>query len=155
MAGKVTKKLLDRFMAKVSPEPNSGCWLWVGAITAQGYGSIGKGVKTYMAHRVSYELFKGPIPAELHIDHLCRVRCCVNPDHLEAVTRAVNTQRGAASFDPWRSRLTHCKNGHAFDGQNTRIKFNPDGSGHRVCRICTRVYQRDRRTQKRLETKNG
>lgn len=90
--------LLDRFMEKVSPEPNSGCWLWLGSEWGKGYGSFvierGKGCQ---AHRAAYELFVGPIPEGLQLDHKCRVHICVNPDHLEPVTQRENTIRGFIS----------------------------------------------------------
>jgi hypothetical protein len=77
--------LIDRFEAKYIPEPNSGCWLWTGAINADGYACIGADApsrKVLGAHRVSWELTNGYIPNGLHVLHRCDVRCCVNPDHL-------------------------------------------------------------------------
>ena len=90
-----------RLESKTSPEPNTGCWLWLGADTAEGYGKMGIGLRgdgtrrVVYAHRLAYELDIGPIPEGMTIDHLCRVRCCVNPRHLEAVTIQVNTARRA------------------------------------------------------------
>ena len=85
----------ERFMDKVSPEPNSGCWLWTG-YTLKGYGRFGAGGRSagvVYAHRFSYEMHKGIIPVGLEIDHTCNVKSCVNPDHLEAVTHQENIQR--------------------------------------------------------------
>ncbi len=79
------------------PEPNSGCWLFLGALTHNGYGKLRGADGDYRdekAHRVFYERTKGPIPAGLQLDHLCKVTSCVNPDHLEVVTGAINCQRG-------------------------------------------------------------
>jgi hypothetical protein len=88
------QSIVQRFTENYIPVTESGCWLWVGALTSQGYGQMrGMNHRVTRAHRVAYELFKGPIPEGLYIDHLCRVRCCVNPDHLEAVTQFVNMAR--------------------------------------------------------------
>ena len=82
-----------RLLDAISPEPNSGCWLYLGPLQPDGYGGITFNGKTCRAHRVSYTIFKGEIPPGLELDHLCRVRCCVNPDHLEPVSRLVNVRR--------------------------------------------------------------
>lgn len=81
---------------KILPEPNSGCWFWVGGLSGRGYGVIyRKRGRNVRAHRVAVEMTKGPIPDGMVLDHLCRVHCCVNPDHLEAVTQGENVRRGA------------------------------------------------------------
>jgi|SRR5579863_806996 len=88
--------LMDRFMSMVSPEPNSGCWLWMGSCLPFGYGQIsqGRGLNPGRAHVVSYKHFVGLIPEGLVLDHLCRNPSCVNPMHLEPVTRGENVRRG-------------------------------------------------------------
>lgn len=99
----------DRFMTKVVFEPSCGCWIW-SAAGCPGYGQFGIGSRDHKAHIVSYVHFKGPIPAGKEIDHICRLKCCVNPDHLRAVTRAENI-RAAKPFHPKkfksRQRLMH------------------------------------------------
>ena len=83
--------LLDRFMDKVSPEPNSGCWLWTGACHGDGYGHIGIATsKPDRAHRVAYRLFRGEIPSGMQVRHKCDVPSCVNPDHLVVGTHQDN-----------------------------------------------------------------
>lgn len=72
-------------------DPDSGCWLWQRSVDRGGYGAMGKST----AHRYVYQLHRGPITSGLHIDHLCRVRHCVNPDHMELVTNAENCRRGS------------------------------------------------------------
>ena len=74
--------MLERFMAKISPEPNSGCWLWDGSLNTSGYGKMSVKNKTTNAHRISWTLFRGPIPEGMQFLHKCDVRCCNNPDHL-------------------------------------------------------------------------
>lgn len=135
----------ERVMSLVSPEPNTGCWLWMGAEAGgcgpgERYGYYGHGP----AHRVVYEMVKGPIPDGLQLDHLCRCRMCVNPDHLEPVTRAENVRRG---MGPQMTRLkamqrAECKNGHLLTPSN--IVFN---NGRQLCLTCKRDYQRARRAR--------
>lgn len=104
-----------RFVVKVERRDN-GCAVWVGARSNRGRGRFSYRGRNASAHRVAYELFVGPIPNGLHIDHLCRNPLCVNPAHLEPVTLAENNRRYAAS-------LTHCRYGHPLvpkAGQNRR-----------------------------------
>jgi len=133
---RTNKSDLDRFYEKLIPEPNSGCWIWIGAITKLNYTSFRFRHKTALAHRASYILHKGEIPSNKEIDHLCRMRCCVNPEHLELVTRSENIKRSPLTLPNLRAAQTHCIHGHAFDEINTY--HNP--AGKRACRIC----QRDR-----------
>ena len=126
--------LEDRFWGYV--RKTKACWVWLGG-TGQGYGKFAvkqNTCKTVRSHRFSYELIKGPIPKHLIIDHLCRNKLCVNPDHLEAVTCRENTMRGIGPA-AINSRKTHCKRGHAFDKQNTYI----NKKNQRICRTCNRV----------------
>ena len=87
------EEIVSTFFSKVEKDPG-GCWLWQGALNHKGYGSFHARGKSYYPHRWSYEYHKGPIPDGMVIDHLCRVRHCVNPEHLEAVTLGENTIRG-------------------------------------------------------------
>jgi len=126
--------LPDRFWEKVYADPNTGCWLWGGATRSDGYGALWFNKKVMAAHRISHEFFCGEIPSGLEIDHLCRVRCCVNPDHLEPVTHSENIRRGLApqAGRAFQLAKTHCPSGHPYDGDNLYI----DPRGRRGCRSC-------------------
>lgn len=102
-------EVLTTLLAKVEPEPNTGCWLWTGAVTGAGYGKLSFRRRLEGAHRVAYELLRGEIAPGLHLDHLCRVPCCVNPDHLEPVTQRENLMRGFRSRGVVEGR---CSRGH-------------------------------------------
>lgn len=115
------KPAIDRFMDRVQPEPNSGCWLWTGAAANTGYGTFSPSQKRdekVLAHRWSYQHFIGEIADAMVIDHLCRVRCCVNPEHMEVVTRGENVRRGDAPAHIAR-RNRACERGHALTPENT------------------------------------
>lgn len=121
-------KSVSRFMHYVEINHANGCWEWTGAFDRSGYGAFKDQGKKINSHRWSYRHFKGEPPKGLDIDHLCRVRKCVSPEHLEAVTRKVNVQRGLAAQE----RKTHCIHGHAYTPENT-YRY-PDGA--RECRTC-------------------
>ena len=124
--------LLMRFMAKVSVDTSTGCWEWTGAAGKNGYGRISIDGRTVrFAHRVSVELFVGPIPTGHEVDHLCRNHKCVNPSHLEPVTRRENLLRGD-TFTARHAAKTHCPQGHAYDDTNTMR----DRRNRRYCRAC-------------------
>lgn len=122
----------ERFWEKVDA---ADCWDFTGALTAKGYGSFRVEGKSISAHRYAYETLVGPIPVGLQLDHLCRNRACVNPDHLQIVSPLVNTRRGH-SFAARYGKRTHCKNGHAYTPENTGIRKD---SNSRYCRACLRV----------------
>lgn len=117
-------------MAKVAKDP-SGCWFWMAARRSHGYGVFWNGKRQVYAHRHSYECFVGPIPEGLTIDHLCRVRYCVNPDHLEPVTQKENNLRGESTMAR-QARQTHCHLGHELAGENLYVYPN----GQRKCLVC-------------------
>lgn len=130
---------MERIERKIIPEPNSGCWIWLGSIGSHGYGNIGVTSGTTIVHRILYENKYGKVPVGLELDHLCRMRCCVNPDHLEPVTRRENILRGDAPSAK-QAMQTHCKYGHPFNEENTYFYKTKWGVA-RKCRACTKQRQ--------------
>lgn len=130
----------ERFWSKV--RKTDACWEWIASKDSNGYGTIAVDGATKRAHRVAYELLIGPIAEGLQLDHLCRVRACVNPAHLEPVTMAENIRRGKSH----NGSKTHCPSGHGYTPENTTRR------GHsRYCRQCalaaTRRYKARLRAQ--------
>lgn len=111
-------------------EDENGCWNYAGTINPAGYGQI----RQTTAHRYFWETIRGPIPAGLQLDHLCRNKRCVNPSHLEPVTHDENQRRRAVL-------ITHCPQGHEYTPENTVIKIR-DGREKRSCRACHAVDAR-------------
>jgi hypothetical protein len=142
---------MARILAHVEPEPNTGCWLWSGRANAAGYGTVTFRRRDQLAHRVAFELLRAPIPAGLVLDHLCRVRCCVNPDHLEPVTQAVNVRRAEQSISQVNVAKTHCPQGHSYDQRNTGTRIDRGGIPARKCRTCNRLAEAERRRQRTPE----
>lgn len=126
---------LTRFFSRIAVSHRSGCWRWIGVRNGKGYGMFGG----RNAHRVSYAWFAGEISAGLEIDHLCRVKNCVNPAHLEAVTGDENRRR-ANRFET----TGRCKRGHELKASGFCLT---NGSGERLCMAC-RVLTRARYLQR-------
>lgn len=170
--GGVTAADLERLRSKVKVSPDSGCWEWTGRPAHNGYGRIGWQGRYIAAHRVMWQLLRGPIPDGLELDHLChnrdkscpggrtcRHRRCVNPDHLEPVTHRENMQRapvtvlnelrgpGVADAAAANRAKTHCPKKHEYTEANT-LNYR----GRRYCRACSRdrTARRRNRRSKRL-----
>ena len=134
------EKAFKRFAAKLQVDTEKGCLLWTGATNNAGYGFMSAAGRVLSAHRLAYEHWVGPVPAGLVLDHLCRVRRCCAPDHLEAVTQSVNLRRGhmlCGAANP-SGRKTHCPQGHAYSEENTY-----HNAGRRHCRQCQRKRGRE------------
>jgi hypothetical protein len=130
----------DRIRAWVEVD-NAGCWIWQSVISVNGYAHIGTDGSTRSAHRVSYEAFVGPIPEGMVIDHLCRNRACVNPEHLKPVDQRSNVMRSPIALGAINAAKTHCAQGHPYDAGNTYVYARP-GTTIRVCRTCSRARTR-------------
>lgn len=141
----LTDRDIARFWAKVQKTPT--CWLWT-AYTRGGYGRFWAAGRLHEAHRIAYQICVGPVPERMELDHVrergCTNRHCVNPHHLEPVTKQVNMLRGAG-FVGENARKIHCIHGHPFTPENTYVK----PGGGRQCRTCMRIsvrkYKRARR----------
>lgn len=139
-----------RFEAFVMPEPNSGCWLWMGSVISEkrGYGRFVIPGLTRLAHRAAYLIYRGDLPVDLQVDHKCRNTFCVNPDHLEVVTAAENLRRSRES----RNLINFCGKGHSMADALSEVAYK---NGHRVvvrrCRTC--AQERNRASYRRRMAK--
>ena len=135
MSGYPARPFADRLWEKVAV---GDCWEWTGALT-YGYGVIGIGGRTRRAHRVAYELLVGPILEGLTIDHLCRNRACVNPDHLEPVPHLENLRRGRHANQNTAKAV--CLRGHEYQKRG----------GRRYCKTCRSESRRRLAPQHRAD----
>lgn len=134
--------IANRFWSKVNKagpipayRPDLGpCWLWVAGTNRKGYGQFWGSRHPVLAHRFAYEILVGPIPLGMTLDHLCRVRHCVNAGHLEPVPNGVNILRGTG-IAVLNSKKTHCPQKHPYDAKNTLLY-----QGRRYCRACKRAW---------------
>lgn len=126
----------------------NGCWQWAGSIDKDGYGTW----NGRRAHRRIYEKAGRAVPSDRELDHLCRNRGCVNPDHLAVVTHRVNTLRGD-TLPARNAAKTHCPQGHPYDESNTEHCVSVNRKAHRLCRICRYNNEQSRRPRSRKGTK--
>lgn len=133
---------VDRWLTK-KVVAQGECWEWTGSKTRNGYGQLKIGGVAMMAHRAFYEHFITEIPDGLDLDHLCRMRACVNPWHLDPVSRSVNLYR-AETLGKYNLKKTHCPHGHEYSAANTRFTR----TGSRCCRTCERLRQQALRDSK-------
>lgn len=135
------KKVEGRFWRLVDRSDPEECWVWLGTVLNNGYGRFNRGDRHVVAHRFAYEAAVGPIPEGLDLDHLCRNRRCVNPAHLEPVTRSENLRRGDLHHNNGNRAKTACRHGHPLEGANLYLTPN----GRRQCRECGRRRAREHR----------
>jgi hypothetical protein len=129
----------DTIFSRITVDESTGCWNWTQALDSHGYGVLGYRYRVEKAHRFAYEIFVGPIPEGLTLDHLCRNTRCVNPEHLEPVTQGENVLRGVG-FAAVNARKTHCIHGHPLEGDNLGLQ-GPNGT-YRYCLTCRRITER-------------
>lgn len=142
--------LKDRLFARV--EVTDGCWYWKGPTSGGGYGKISVNREGRVVHRVCYELLVGPIPENLVLDHICRVKHCVNPSHLRAVDSRTNSVENSVSPMAVNAAKTHCVNGHELSGDNVKHEsgvYKGWAYTRRHCLACRRLADRKRRARKR------
>lgn len=138
-----------RFWSKV--QKTDTCWLWTGSLDRYGYGRFNPSrPEAWSAHRYAYLTLVGLIPDGQQLDHLCRVRRCVNPAHLEPVTSRENTMRGETPA-AINARKTHCPKGHEYTAENTRVSAD----GERNCRVCHRAMNARYKARKRQEARDA
>lgn len=136
--------IFERLFARVVKQAD-GCWIWTGALNKAGYGAIGGGGKVFRTHRVMYEHLVGPIPDGLQLDHLCRVRACCNPAHLEPVTNHENWMRGQHRVVTV-IRDGICQRGHVLAESGSYVRRN----GGILCRVCVLANNKAYRDRKKV-----
>lgn len=142
--------MLDTYYRERIVEAASGCWIWTGSLSSRGYGMVRKRGKdrNRNAHRVIYEMLVGPVAADLELDHLCRVRSCVRPSHLDPVPGRINTLRGQG-FAAVNARKTHCGPcGRPLEGSNLIVDRR---NNRRRCAECTHKNTRERQARHRAK----
>ncbi|MBL8753665.1 MAG: HNH endonuclease [Planctomycetes bacterium] len=140
-AGSGMNASIERFAAKVSPCPITGCMWWMGTVDRHGYGKFFSRGRTWKAHRFAIVASGRDLVPDLDVDHICRHRWCVNPAHLEQVTRRENSMRGMG-VGALNAAKTSCPNGHVYNEANTYLMVGRYGGNRRCCRACNREVKR-------------
>ena len=146
------EEFIQAIMSNIECVTESGCWIYHGRLTVDGYGISWFNGKNVRVHRALYEEKYGKLPDGLVSDHLCRVRCCCNPYHIEQVENFTNILRGNSNPVADNAKKTHCKNGHPFD----RIRpYGRQGGTRRVCARCEIAGLRARRARRKLQNETA
>ena len=139
----LSEMIKARFWSHVKVRKVGECWLWEGKPSSHGYGTITiKGRSTY-AHVVSFVIFNSSIRENLVVDHICRIKNCVNPHHLRAVTHRTNSLENSDSIAAINFRKTHCKHGHEFNGETSSVRITKYGIS-RTCKVCMKIRNHKR-----------
>lgn len=133
-----------RLAARLAVNPQTGCWEFQGYLNQKGYGLVGRKGKMWRVHRYVFQLLAGPLIDGLQLDHLCRVRHCANPCHLEQVTAKTNVERAEKASGQRNAHKTHCPQGHPYTGRNLIRE-----EGRRRCRKCQRLRKAKREARQR------
>jgi hypothetical protein len=155
----IADTIIERFFAKVKKGAGDECWLWTASLDGKGYGQFWTGLfgSCSRAHRVSYVFARGPIPEGMSLHHLCEVKHCVNPDHLQVCTHQENMTTGKWGVKQlprcaaWQLAKTHCPQGHPLSGENA-LKLT---GNRKQCKICLRAAQKEHMRRKRAEDPEG
>lgn len=140
--GKRKSEAIERFYSQTIISNN--CWEWTGHIMNAGYGALSTNSGTQLVHRYAYKQFIGEIPDKMTIDHLCKNKLCVNPDHLEIVTRTENIRRcGLVGVAKVEASKKYCNKGHSYKLYGVRYKNGYTDYGTRkFARRCTKCHPR-------------
>lgn len=146
---------VDSVLEFIQPEPNSGCWLWRGPTNVCGYGIFWRYDHPFLVHKLMYQFNGGALNRGEQIDHLCKVRICCNPKHLEAVKHLENLARssrflGRRDLSSSGFRLTHCPHGHEYTEDNIIRYKCKRGFSHIKCRLCGVERQRKIRQKTKI-----
>ena len=139
----ITDSVIDRFEQKISPDPNSGCWLWTAFVNNHGYGVMSVNGKCQRAHVISWEIYKAMPRGDKYVCHKCDTKSCVNPGHLYLGTPSQNIRDFVSTGRHYQTKKTNCKRGHGFNGKNLII----NSFGMRQCREC--VYASHKKWRKK------